>query len=578
MKFTFGKNHHATTIEANSLKQAIKLFKVTELFPEQYVDDSYVKDADYDSELRRYHYTFKVEDPQIPIFSDDTQIASVGLKECINVDFSSILPHKNLLEAPQGDRKEENPLPVVHSATALANTPHKVVLREQHDALLKKQAELEAMLSTHHKAMNALKDELSQKMKVVYVLETYLGIHEEITLIKEGTEASEDEPLTLFQQKLYMDEEIGLWEDGGLDFKKIEAFDAWIAANYERFIYRPKGICVFQVRRHKKDYGDIWVNHSFSIENKKTYFLIRNGSKLYRIWSNVTTGDRLFPTSEEYQKIFKTESKWSTERARKAIQKRHEDYLYGLIAIQGIIERTDVLGLSLRGSVNLTRPDGAPEDRVHFIRDDEPKFWLRDGHPPWEEFIKENRKTIDIGTRIIVTGHDFKFSNSESDAWRTHPFRVWESPSNYEVFIVEEKVDLGRYHGETFKILFQPSQEWQKRKRRVPFLLYRDETINFDAITVEDCDYYAQNRLERRHYLHLLPILKFVRTSKLEEQKLESGFTRFIADRLGWDHKDYPKIQAAIDWWKLKNKWKRGLMKDDAKAVRMIMRRLQHVL
>jgi len=32
-----------------------------------------------------------------------------------------------------------------------------------------------------------------------------------------------------------------------------------------------------------------------------------------------------------------------------------------------------------------------------------------------------------------------------------------------------------------------------------------------------------------------------------------------------------------IAWWKLKNKWKRGLMTDDQKAVRMIEKKMQAI-
>ena len=36
----------------------------------------------------------------------------------------------------------------------------------------------------------------------------------------------------------------------------------------------------------------------------------------------------------------------------------------------------------------------------------------------------------------------------------------------------------------------------------------------------------------------------------------------------------YTKIWESIDWWKFKNMWKRPIDKDDAKALRMIIKRI----
>lgn len=51
---------------------------------------------------------------------------------------------------------------------------------------------------------------------------------------------------------------------------------------------------------------------------------------------------------------------------------------------------------------------------------------------------------------------------------------------------------------------------------------------------------------------------------------------KYIAGQLEWDEPQYEKIRKAVTWWKLKNKWKRAVTKDEAKAVRMILRKLQN--
>ena len=64
-------------------------------------------------------------------------------------------------------------------------------------------------------------------MRVITTIELYLGINEELFCIQEGAKAHVDTPITFRQGVLYMDEEIGHWKDGGLDYTNIEWFDTW---------------------------------------------------------------------------------------------------------------------------------------------------------------------------------------------------------------------------------------------------------------------------------------------------------------------------------------------------------------
>jgi hypothetical protein len=495
------------------------------------------------------------------------------------------LPSTPLLEAPKIEQEEpETTLPVIGSKKAVSQMGTKVALREAHDTLMKKKADLERLTREINRSLDVLKKELKQKQKVLYILELYMGIHEEIVEIKEGVEAPENTPLTLYQQVLYMDEEVGVWEDGqGLDFKKIEMFDDWIAKEYKRFLYEPKSICVFKVRRKEKDYGDPIINMHFNQENKKSYFVIRNGDHLCRIWSDVTIGNRLFPTKHEYQKLYDEWKNYDEKYIKEKMQSYHEDYLFGLLAIQGLIERTETLGTELKNHINLMRPDGIPEEWVKFIRDDEPEFWITDGKPSWTDYVKANRSTIEVGSRVVISKSSRHFrlnSNKDSDDWRASPFRPGHPPSPDEIYIVDSFEERS-YGGKVLVIHYHPRDDiwgWREshqRKRKVCFRLYHDEVLNFDKITYEDALYYESNRLYRENYLSILPTLHWVKLIRKEEQSLEFEFTKYIAGQLKWDETGYPIIRKAIDWWKLKNKWKRDLTKDEAKAVRMILKKLR---
>ena len=62
---------------------------------------------------------------------------------------------------------------------------------------------------------------------------------------------------------------------------------------------------------------------------------------------------------------------------------------------------------------------------------------------------------------------------------------------------------------------------------------------------------------------------------KKEEETLENEFVKLIHGIPEMAETSISEIKDAIKWWKLKNKWKRDLMKDDAKALRMITRALK---
>jgi hypothetical protein len=52
----------------------------------------------------------------------------------------------------------------------------------------------------------------------------------------------------------------------------------------------------------------------------------------------------------------------------------------------------------------------------------------------------------------------------------------------------------------------------------------------------------------------------------------ETPFVKLVMGKTGCD--DEKRVRGLLTWWKIKNKWKRSLSVDDAKAYRMICRKL----
>ena len=78
--------------------------------------------------------------------------------------------------------------------------------------------------------------EVIKIQRVITMIEIYVGINEEMHQIKVGAESDLSIPLSIRQQILFMDEEIGLWEDGGIDYSQIDKFDEWVVDNYEEIL------------------------------------------------------------------------------------------------------------------------------------------------------------------------------------------------------------------------------------------------------------------------------------------------------------------------------------------------------
>ena len=200
MKFVFGEDSDRMFIEAKNLAQAIKVYKIKELFPEKHVWNKHIKEYTRDDDGNKI-YTYKVTDPKIPIHiwkeqGKDKLVGEISLREAVEVDYNALIPSQtvNLLEAPEVEVSDETalikvePLPIIGDPRQVSLFT-KVQLREKHNELEKKENELKAMIQSMHESMSVMKKELDKKIKAVYMLETYLGINEEIIQLVEGAPA-----------------------------------------------------------------------------------------------------------------------------------------------------------------------------------------------------------------------------------------------------------------------------------------------------------------------------------------------------------------------------------------------------
>lgn len=126
----------------------------------------------------------------------------------------------------------------------------------------------------------------------------YLGRDEFIEEFRDGASAAADVPLTIRQQVLSMDEEAALLaEDGGLDFRNIGVFTAWLLETPEHLdqvLPEQRGVVAIMARHTAVDYGLGAIGNAHMNEaNFKTWWLLRNGERLYLMTTDFSVGTRV---------------------------------------------------------------------------------------------------------------------------------------------------------------------------------------------------------------------------------------------------------------------------------------------
>ena len=474
---------------------------------------------------------------------------------------------------------EENE--TVSNETALATNDKQMMLACE-KSLMFKETEIKTMMAMLENKKSELwqiarrmQKQLKKIRKVIAIVELYLGVEEEIMQIQEGNNADVNEPISIRQMLLYMDEEVGDTDNQGIDYTKIETFDNWLLnGGLETVLPEKKGIVALRIRRGDKHYSrNYMVNAMENAKNKTTYILIRNGDNVYRIWSNLTIHNRLFPTKKEF----------SLDRLKDMDEEKVEneilEYKKHFLLMQGLIDRTQIFA-PLKSQLNIFQED-TWNGQLRFIRDDE--MQLPTGRLLFRDWREKINNEIKIGSRILyIDNPPYNYGMGRGNEWMEDHVGYNMVNSQRPSDGIYQVVAGNEYHGkENLRFIYNPGGEiatgsWRygyethERKRGIGFRYYSNEVLNYDAIDLGDVEFYLDSRIDRRNYLDMMPVLRNIKKMRLEEIEYEKQLVKLIAGE-GFSENN---IWTAIEWWKLKNKWKRPIDKDDAKALRMIRKKL----
>lgn len=488
-----------------------------------------------------------------------------------------------------------------------------------------KRRELEKVKDRLNGVLDIFNKQITRIMRVISSIELYLGIDEEIFQIQDGNKAPIETPITFRQRVLYMDEEVANTQDGGIDFENIELFDQWIChnENYKIIMPEEKGIVVLNPRRYDKQYAE---NDRYAGEknklNKTTYIFIRNGECLYRIYTEkIDIRPRLFPKKKELMELITNLENITYNSDKKRAEEKLEDSTYQYkkraLLMQGLIDRTDILH-PIPEKISIFKMDDTP-NAFNFVYDDEEA--LPSGRLSFKEWAKVINSKIYNGSRIIISGEysnycgysDRKYFTQERlFKYYSNEFNVPNLPSlgiyevdlykpKEEIWIEKSKVkddelkdlkilrstdtdyicEVVRQH---LTILYNPKDvryrgwsatEMTERKNNIRFKIYTsdDFVLNYDQISLDDINFYLNNRSDRPNYLKMMPLLREMKKIRLKEIEKEKAFATMIVSELK-NKVSFENVIDCIEWWKFKNKIKRPIDRDDSKAYRMIIKKL----
>lgn len=138
----------------------------------------------------------------------------------------------------------------------------------------------------------------------IFNVDLYAGLSEQVERIADGAPAAIGEKIRLMQRRCYMDEEcLAQYETGGMEFKDLAAFDAWLCRpeNRDRLLPFERCIVAFRVRREHKARATFGAFIDFlriideMRSDKYSFLYIRNGERLYRMNTELEFGEKLFP-------------------------------------------------------------------------------------------------------------------------------------------------------------------------------------------------------------------------------------------------------------------------------------------
>lgn len=274
-------------------------------------------------------------------------------------------------------------------------------------------------LARAHEGLARVKDvEMGLRSLNLYTLTGVMVVQ-----IAEGPSAPSSEKLTVYQRKLFMDEEFSVWDDVDrmFDLASTSQFFEALGCNAslrQQLIPAQRGVVAMAIRRSNVNYDVKTLSGAFEAaalnrENKALFLLVRDGGNWYQVYSDEPSHElspRLFPTRNEMDSIFAgydgeridfTDLQFTnrtTEFDAKSLA-----YKRFLILACGLDHGRKLFGNFYPENEALSFISMDFQRKyMHFIADDDSDVMLADNVPSVHQFISHNHSQLAPGSRVLV--------------------------------------------------------------------------------------------------------------------------------------------------------------------------------
>lgn len=480
-------------------------------------------------------------------------------------------------------------------------------LEERELGLAKAVYELEQKKAELALMADRLKGELERRLGQIWLIELFLGSKERVVTLRTGVPAPAETRIAVYQRVRCMDEEMALeqWfrdpeSIGQVSCEEIEVFDEWIAKpeNLQALFPHPKGIMALRIRRRPKNRGDrgndiatMLANASLAGQDLMTYLLVKNGENLHRIWVDVVMWPRFFARLSEFERPRKGEDSeiaWSIPEYRKRqIEAASKQFMGGLVALNGLLQRSDIFHPLPRPGLNALSPADV-DAYFELVRDDEGDAGLLgDGRAfeglTWDGYRKWLQKAVAVGCRVYWKGRSRSFG-AEGDkeqqrrtmwapgahGWPRYGVPYTLEPPNPQ----DPKAE--KYGDYRFCMMIENPGRWGydgdgRKRRRCRFWVDPYEVLPIDLISWRVLEHLLRDPNQRERYEDFFHTAfawwKLAKTTA----EAERPFVDLVLQYTGAGEVERPRVERLIRWWKLKTREHRTLAADESKAFRMIV-------
>lgn len=438
--------------------------------------------------------------------------------------------------------------------------------------------------------------QVDKLMDGIQSLDLYIGKDVNVKVIRKGTSAPADEPLTFVQQKLMVDEELAIHYDlnDWFDFSDIGKFFDALCKNdalVNQIFPSPRCVLVMASTRRYIDYKDRLENIINNAENAKVFLMVRDGENLYRIVSPVEShlgANMLFPSQDEQERLFRGidgEQIKFQDVAYSDRLKSHErmalHYKRFLIMCCGLDHREKLFGdfYDQTSGVNFVSMK-FQEQYCRFIHDADGTGLLSNPEASkrmsLNGYIEWANSHMRSGSRVMCQWHSLVNPTTAPGAAKENDDRSYGSYSftvdfkderNVAVAFIKDgllrvkapvkKTSYSRRGNTTREYnvnvcIEKYNKQWDEGCERLPYLC-------LDAVTAEDLEYYIYSRSVRSNHSYYIALFKSLAIYLREERRSEQKYrdllkAALVAGRVGELTEHDSIIDKTVLAWRAANR------------------------